>query len=557
MKTLLFSSLFVVVLFCQVSKGALQVTPSVDGNLLVADFLGGGVPVSNVQYIGQPSQCGFFSVGTSSNVGLGFDSGIVLTTGDVNLAVGPNQSEGSSANLGTAGDADLDLLTSNNTFDAAVLEFDFELATNAEVTFDFIFASEEYLEYVNFDFNDGFALLLNGTNIALLPNSNIEVCIDNVNNVSNPQFYVDNPQVSQAFDLEYDGFTVPIQATTGLLPAGTHHLKIVIADAGDSALDSAVFLKSSSFQIVEQCAFESDNVLCELDEIGQPTGSNIVTGLFTNLQDIPGTHLFLPGGATSPVGVELCFGNGTHVLNLDPSLNNGDSVEVGADTSNTDAIIIKNAMPGEEVCFRLVLLGDNGVECCSIEVCFEMPPCDCLQIDRRFDEITEIVCNVDGTVDFSYSFQLTNLFGQDVFHSFLAPNGFESFSFDYFDLVVENSNAPLGQGQSVNLKTVIRGALPGMPVDFLIAIHVEDLSECCSRDHDVTAPLCDGTGKLHDDSLPGDVNEDGVVDLQDVQPFVHLLTSGDFNINADVNNDGVLNLADVAPFVALLTDTAG
>ena len=53
--------------------------------------------------------------------------------------------------------------------------------------------------------------------------------------------------------------------------------------------------------------------------------------------------------------------------------------------------------------------------------------------------------------------------------------------------------------------------------------------------------------------LLGDVNLDGVVNLLDVQPFVDLLVSGDFQAEADINQDGVVDLLDVQPFVDLLS----
>lgn len=52
--------------------------------------------------------------------------------------------------------------------------------------------------------------------------------------------------------------------------------------------------------------------------------------------------------------------------------------------------------------------------------------------------------------------------------------------------------------------------------------------------------------------LLGDVNRDGVVDLLDVGPFVDLLTSGGFQLEADVNQDGIFDLLDVGPFVEIL-----
>ncbi len=55
------------------------------------------------------------------------------------------------------------------------------------------------------------------------------------------------------------------------------------------------------------------------------------------------------------------------------------------------------------------------------------------------------------------------------------------------------------------------------------------------------------------DCLVGDINLDGDVNLQDVNPFVNLITGGLFQCEADVNADGSVNLSDVAPFVGLLS----
>ena len=51
----------------------------------------------------------------------------------------------------------------------------------------------------------------------------------------------------------------------------------------------------------------------------------------------------------------------------------------------------------------------------------------------------------------------------------------------------------------------------------------------------------------------GDVNQDGVVNLLDVAPFVDLLNSGGYMLQADINCDGAVDLLDVAPFIDLLT----
>jgi hypothetical protein len=50
----------------------------------------------------------------------------------------------------------------------------------------------------------------------------------------------------------------------------------------------------------------------------------------------------------------------------------------------------------------------------------------------------------------------------------------------------------------------------------------------------------------------GDVNQDTVVDLLDVGPFVDAVSSGTFSCEADTNEDGIVDLLDVAAFVDLL-----
>ena len=53
--------------------------------------------------------------------------------------------------------------------------------------------------------------------------------------------------------------------------------------------------------------------------------------------------------------------------------------------------------------------------------------------------------------------------------------------------------------------------------------------------------------------LKGDVNLDGIVNLLDVDPFVDLLTTGEFQAEADIDCNGDVNLLDVDPFVSLLS----
>ena len=99
-------------------------------HLLNNVLLGGGIVVSNPSFIGDPDQIGFFN-GINSNVGI--DSGIILSTGDIYDIVGPNNSPGGFyTNFSVSGDANLDIIISpNDTYDSAVLEFDFAPTSGA------------------------------------------------------------------------------------------------------------------------------------------------------------------------------------------------------------------------------------------------------------------------------------------------------------------------------------------------------------------------------------------------------------------------------------------
>lgn len=50
----------------------------------------------------------------------------------------------------------------------------------------------------------------------------------------------------------------------------------------------------------------------------------------------------------------------------------------------------------------------------------------------------------------------------------------------------------------------------------------------------------------------GDLNRDGATNLLDVDPFIDVVSSGDYQVEADCNEDGVVNLLDVDFFIAIL-----
>lgn len=225
---------------------------------ILAALLGtSSIAISNVQFTGSDSALGVFTGGTGI---IGFEQGIVLSSGLVANVVGQNDQTGAGYQFGRAGDPDLDslIVAPDSTLDACVLEFDFECPAVREIGFEYVFSSEEYNEFVYASFNDVFGFFVNGKNIALLPDGVTVVSIDNVNggkpfgdtNASNPEHYINNECETTdppcPLNTQMDGLTVVLIARAKIQP-GPNHIKLAIADAGDAAFDSDVFLKGQSF----------------------------------------------------------------------------------------------------------------------------------------------------------------------------------------------------------------------------------------------------------------------------------------------------------------------
>jgi len=218
------------------------------------------VDIYDLNVIASPGSIGsFFYAGDD----FGISQGAILSTGKAVDAVGPNNSTCASSSHASSGDPILNSLNSELlTFDACIIEFDFIAASNNLLACEFIFASEEYPEYVDSWFNDIFGFFisepyenevgdldpnisLQPQNIALLPNSQTPISINNINDNENSNFYVDN---TNGDDIQYDGFTIPITLEKEIKQGVVYRLRIAIADGSDDQYDSALFLKSNSFE---------------------------------------------------------------------------------------------------------------------------------------------------------------------------------------------------------------------------------------------------------------------------------------------------------------------
>jgi hypothetical protein len=251
------------------AHAALVVTANQTASDLANALLAGssGITISGAQIVGAPSglQNGTFSGGNSA--GLGFDTGIVLSSGlvtDLPLPAAP--SYGANTSMGQPGDSLLNGLVSSTTYDASVLKFDF-VPNGNKVEFSYVFGSTEYNYYVNSQFNDVFGFFVNGVNQALIPGTSTPVSINNVNcgqssvgtsagspgsaPVTNCDHYVNNRDASgnvgatEAINL--GGMTQVFNFVADVNPGVTNTMYIAVADTSDDILDSAVFIEGGTF----------------------------------------------------------------------------------------------------------------------------------------------------------------------------------------------------------------------------------------------------------------------------------------------------------------------
>ncbi len=243
-----------------------------------------GQGINNPVHAGDERALGVFNnAGGPLNIG----NGIILGTGKVTDVQGPNSSPSTATSFGTPGDPDLEDLPTitNETFDASTLSFDLDVPSGvSDISFRYVFGSEEYNEFTASSFNDVFAFFVNGENVATVPdpdnpNNRIAASINNVNhgqggtNATNPQLFINNdpydgdavtvtPQNppgpgigfdpstgDEPFNTEMDGFTTTLKVTAPVNPGTTNTVKIAIADVSDRVFSSWVLIPANSFVV--------------------------------------------------------------------------------------------------------------------------------------------------------------------------------------------------------------------------------------------------------------------------------------------------------------------
>jgi len=259
------------------------------------------VTYSTGSNFGTTNGIGYFEANGSS---WPFESGLIMTSGDVMNAVGPETGVLGDGTYDWPGDADLEAfipgLNDGDTNNASIIEFDFVPVTDY-MSFDFIFAAEEYGTF-QCTFTDAFAFLLTDTqgvttNLAIVPGTVDPISVLTVRDEQfnagcesvNPEFfgnyYGPGGLPTLTSPTNFIGHTIPMTAEADVIPNELYHIKLVVADDGDTVYDSAVFISAGSFNIGdldlgEDILLDSGNANCEGDEImldagGLPNNSTI------------------------------------------------------------------------------------------------------------------------------------------------------------------------------------------------------------------------------------------------------------------------------------------
>ena len=311
-------------------KAQLQVFSLSDLDILIEELvtqelLGCNVDISNVQYIGNNNSLGRFTYNDICDVNFGIDRGMIMTSGLVTNALGPNNntSSGFDYNIQYQNQFVVDYLLDHDVivdgvdlFDASGVEFDLTTPNDIKLFFEMIYGSEEYMEWISPFYNDAFCFFVSEINgdvdpnfdstpinimeTGYLLNSNSQCDIINKpisawtirpysNNFNSPAIneclYIDNPDGDFCDAIGYDGYTKPMEFSLDLMSEANYHIMIIVSDAssGNNAggLDSGVFIKKNI-----QNAFSNIDFIWSEPEFTQSNNSLGLSVSFTNISTV-------------------------------------------------------------------------------------------------------------------------------------------------------------------------------------------------------------------------------------------------------------------------------
>ena len=355
---------FIFALYCSVGISQITIDETFTAQELIQDILIDS-PCAEVTNVGQRTGTDFGNVNgigyfNANGSGFPFSDGIVLMTGDVSQAPGPNNT-GVTLSGGDAswpGDPDLEAnTTATATNNASAIQFNF-VPQIAQINFNFILASEEYNRNFECSFSDAFAFILTDQvtgivqNLAVLPGTTTPIEVTNVRYGIPGQCEDINTEYFQQYNFDvpglpsinaadspiyFNGQTVPLTAIGNVIPGNGYNIKLVIADETDSAFDAAVFLEGGSFNIGvnlgPDVTIELGTALCEgetleigLSGLGGPQDGSTYQWFILN----PVTLVFdiIPGETNATLDVTVSGTYQIEVTNDDSGCSGTDDIVV-------------------------------------------------------------------------------------------------------------------------------------------------------------------------------------------------------------------------------------
>ncbi|PKP79611.1 MAG: 2,3,4,5-tetrahydropyridine-2,6-carboxylate N-succinyltransferase [Alphaproteobacteria bacterium HGW-Alphaproteobacteria-2] len=253
------------------------------------EIFGDGVTVVSATYTGDSRSSAIYSRGDNlSPDATPSDTGVILSTGlaadFTNRTGNANQNAGTSTNTsGPNNDPNFNALAGTSTFDASFLTVNF-IPQGDTLTMQFVFASEEYPEFVNSVFQDVVGVWVNGQPVQLSVGDGT-VDPSSINTTNNQNLFVDN--TGSNFNTEMDGFTVTLTLKAQVIPGQVNTIKIGIADVSDSNFDSSLLIAGGSMQTAFIASDDSVTLAPgaskTIDVLGNDTAANPATLTITHI----------------------------------------------------------------------------------------------------------------------------------------------------------------------------------------------------------------------------------------------------------------------------------
>lgn len=278
-------------------------------------IFGSGVTVNGASYSGPTASSAIYSNGQLSPGVVPSSTGVILSTGNVvdftQSSGDPNRNAGTSTNTsGADNNAQFNTIAGTRTYDAVWLDVDFTPVGNM-MTMSFVFASEEYPEYINSQFNDVVGVWVNGTHVPITVGNGV-TSVNNINGTTQQNLFVNN--TNDAYNTEMDGFTVTLTLTMPVNAGVLNSIRIGVADAADSSYDSNLLIGGDSVQTtlvaIDDSVSVNPNGVKTLDVLSNDIKQPGATLTITHINGVAvsvGSTITLPSGQTVKLNADGTF----------------------------------------------------------------------------------------------------------------------------------------------------------------------------------------------------------------------------------------------------------